>query len=124
MRFGKPDPPPVAPGTAVAENGRSVQVEIFIFARFQARPGHHAAVEEAVLEGLAATREEPGCRGIRAFRSTQEHGPVFIHSHWRDEAAFDHHAGLPHTQRFLERVEPLLDHPLDIIRTQPLGREF
>jgi hypothetical protein len=25
---------------------------------------------------------------------------------------------LPHTVRFIERVTPLLDHPLDVIRTE------
>ena len=28
------------------------------------------------------------------------------------------HAGLPHTVRFIERVEPLIDHPLNITRSE------
>lgn len=31
------------------------------------------------------------------------------------------HAGLPHTVRFLERVQPLIDHPLDVTRTGQIG---
>jgi quinol monooxygenase YgiN len=45
----------------------------------------------------------------------------YIHSRWTDEAAFENHAGLPHTVRFLERVEPLIDHPLDVTRTELIG---
>jgi quinol monooxygenase YgiN len=44
----------------------------------------------------------------------------YIHSHWIDETAFDTHAELPHTVMFLERVEPIIDHPLDVTRTVPL----
>jgi hypothetical protein len=36
------------------------------------------------------------------------------------KAAFDRHSTLLHTQRFIETVEPLIDHPLDVVRTNPL----
>jgi quinol monooxygenase YgiN len=45
----------------------------------------------------------------------------FIHSQWKDEAAFEVHAGLPHTVAFIERVQALIDHPLDIHRTGQIG---
>jgi quinol monooxygenase YgiN len=48
-------------------------------------------------------------------------GSSYIHSRWTDEAAFDIHAGLPHTARFLARVQPLIDHPLDVTRARPIG---
>jgi hypothetical protein len=31
------------------------------------------------------------------------------------------HATLPHTVRFIETVQPLIDHPLDVARTRPIG---
>lgn len=96
-------------------------MEMHVFARFHARPGNEAAVEEVLLDVLEPTREEPDCLGIQAFRSRRERGLFYVHSRWRDEAAFDLHAGLPHTIRFLERVEPLIDHPLDIVRTERVG---
>lgn len=95
--------------------------ELFIFARFHARPGHEDAVDAAIQEVLSPTRAEPGCLGINAFRSRRDPRLFFIHSRWRDEAAFEHHAGLPHTVRFLARVEPLISHPLDINRTERVG---
>ena len=36
-------------------------MELFIFARFHARPGNEGAVAQAMLDNLAPTREEPGC---------------------------------------------------------------
>jgi quinol monooxygenase YgiN len=41
----------------------------------------------------------------------------FIHSRWKDGAAFEYHASLPHTVRFLKRARQLIDHELDTTRT-------
>jgi quinol monooxygenase YgiN len=95
-------------------------MDLCIFARFHARPGQEGAAAAALLEVLGPTREEPGCRSIQAFRSTRDPRLFYIHSRWQDEAAFDRHAGLPHTVRFVARIEPLIDHPLDVSRTSPL----
>jgi len=45
----------------------------------------------------------------------------YIYSRWIDEAAFDYHAGLPHTISFIKRVEPLIDHSLDVTRAERIG---
>jgi quinol monooxygenase YgiN len=94
---------------------------LFIFARFHARPGNEGAVAGALLDVLAPSREEPGCLSIQAFRAIRDPQLFYIHSRWEDEAAFEHHAGLPHTVRFVERVEPLIDHPLDVTRVDRIG---
>ena len=96
-------------------------MELFIFGRFHAREGQADGVASAIAEVIAATREEPGCRAIEAYRSTREPRLFYIHSRWVDEAAFDTHAALPHTVRFLDRVQPLIDHPLDVTRARPIG---
>ena len=96
-------------------------MELFIFARFHARPGNENALAEALRDVVAPTREEPGCLGIDAFRSTGDRRLFYIHSRWKDEAAFDTHAGLPHTVRFIAHVTPLIDHPLDVARTEQIG---
>jgi len=96
-------------------------VELFIFARFQARPGNDDLVAKALLDILDPSREEPGCIGIHAFRSVRDPRLFYIHSRWESEAAFEYHASLPHTLRFLERVEPLIDHPLDVTRAERIG---
>ena len=68
-------------------------MELFIFAPFHARPGNEDAVAATLLDVLAPSREEPGCLGIHAFRSIRDPRLFYIHSSWKDEAAFDHHAG-------------------------------
>jgi quinol monooxygenase YgiN len=96
-------------------------MELFIFARFHARPGNEGAVADALLDNLAPSRAERGCLSIHAFRSIRDPQLFYIHSRGKDEAAFECHAGLPHTVRFLERVEPLIDHPLDVTRAERIG---
>ena len=96
-------------------------VELTIFARFHAQPGCEQAVRDSVLEVVPKTRQEPGCLAVQAYRSTRDAQTFFIHSRWRDEAAFELHAGLPHTVRFIARVETLIDHPLDIRRAEQIG---
>jgi quinol monooxygenase YgiN len=97
-------------------------MELVIFARFHAREGSETAVEAAVREVTSITRElEPGCLAISPYRSLRDPKLFFIHSRWVDESAFDIHATLPHTVRFLARVQALIDHPLDVNRTAVLA---
>jgi quinol monooxygenase YgiN len=97
-------------------------LELFIFGRVHARPGDENAVEEALCDVVGPSREEAGCLSIQAFRSARDLRLFYIiHSHWVDEAAFDHHAGLPQTVRFIERVQALIDHPLDVTRARLVG---
>jgi quinol monooxygenase YgiN len=91
-------------------------MELFIFARFHARVGEERAVEEAFREVAGPSREEAGCLALDVFRATRDPRLFYVHSRWKDEAAFDLHAGLPHTVRFLERVRRLIEHPLDVTR--------
>jgi quinol monooxygenase YgiN len=96
-------------------------MELFIFGRFHALAGHESAAAYALLDVLAPTRGEPGCLSIHAFRSSRDPQLFYVHSRWKDEAAFERHAGLPHTIRFVARVEPLIDHPSDLTRAERIG---
>jgi quinol monooxygenase YgiN len=95
-------------------------VELTIFGRFHARPGQAKAVAAALREVVPPSRAEPDCLRIEAFRSTQDPDLFFINSVWTDEAAFERHAGLPHTVAFLAKVAALTDHPPVIARSRPL----
>ncbi len=96
------------------------RMELFIFARFHARKGQQDAVASALRDVIGPSRAEPGCLAIEAYRSTRDSRLFFIHSRWTDEAAFETHAVLPHTVRFVGRVRPLIDHAMDVTRTRPL----
>jgi quinol monooxygenase YgiN len=92
-------------------------MELYIFARFHSHEGLEDTVYAALQSQVAATRIEPGCLGIHAFRSTRDPRLFFIHSCWTDEAAFDVHAELADTKAFVERMQTLIDHPFDVTRT-------
>jgi quinol monooxygenase YgiN len=92
--------------------------EIFTFARFQARPGQANAAAAAMREVHGGTIAEPGCRGHEVYRSIRDPGLFYIYSRWKDEAAFELHARLPHTLKFLESIEPLIDHEVVVTRTE------
>ncbi len=96
-------------------------MELFIFVRFHAREGEENAVEEALREVLGPSREESGCVSFEVFRSVRDRRLFYIHSRWVDEAAFEKHAELPHTVRFLERVDALLDQPREVTRTERIA---
>lgn len=93
-------------------------MELFIFARFHAQAGKENKVEEAIRAVLDPTSKEPGCLSIHAFRSTRDAQLFYVHARWQDEAAFERHVRLPHTKTFVETVEKLIDHPMDVTRAR------
>jgi quinol monooxygenase YgiN len=96
-------------------------MELYGFVRLHAREGEESAVEQALRDVTGHSREEAGCLSIHAFRSVRDQRLFFIHSRWVDEAAFQAHGGLPHTVRFLEQVDALLDQPREVARTEMIG---
>jgi quinol monooxygenase YgiN len=95
-------------------------MEIFVFARLHARPGKQGEVHRAIDEVQAPTRKEPGCLSYGGFHSLRDPDEFYIHTRWRDMAAFERHAELPDTVRFVETVEPLLDHPFKVTLAEQL----
>ncbi len=94
---------------------------LYIFARFEPRPGkQHLLLDELMLL-LEPTRAEAGCIRIHLYESMRDPPLFFIHSEWTDEAAFDAHAELPHMKRFLGLVDELITHPLQAVRTKRIG---
>lgn len=96
-------------------------MERFVFVRLHAREGEEKAVEEAMWEVAAPSREEAGCLSFHLFRSVRDPRLFYIHSRWLDDAAFEKHAVLPHTERFLKKVDVLLDQPREVARTEMLA---
>ena len=96
-------------------------MELFLFARFHARPGCEASLRQAIHTVAGPTKLEPGCLGYQAFQSVRVRGEFYVHSRWRDSAAFELHSSLPHTVQFISTVEALIDHPLSVSLTEPLA---
>jgi len=95
-------------------------MDISVFARLHARPVKRNEVQQAMFEVQGPTRLEPGCLSYGAFHSVRDPDEFYIHTRWLDRAAFERHAELPHTVRFVETVEPLLDHPFKVTLPEQL----
>jgi quinol monooxygenase YgiN len=99
---------------------REGTVEQDVFVRLHARKGEERAVEEALREVAGPSREEAGCLSFHTFRSVWDRRLFYIHSRWVDEGAFQRHADLEHTVRFLKCVDALLDEPRNVTRAEML----
>jgi quinol monooxygenase YgiN len=117
---GEDKPGRVDPDT-LPKNVPEHSTELVIIARFRAREGNEEAVAAALRAQVPKSRNEPGCLEMGAYASTRDPRLFFIHSQWRDEAAFDAHAQLPNTLQFVEQMERLIDHPFDVSRTRAIA---
>jgi quinol monooxygenase YgiN len=84
--------------------------------RFTTRPGKADEFREAIRAVAEPTRAEPGCLFYRAFESLREPIEFSIYSEFVDEEAFELHASLPHTVRFIETASECLTHPIKGLR--------
>jgi quinol monooxygenase YgiN len=89
--------------------------------RFEPLPEKESAFREELLRVAETSRSEIGCLSIRVFESLREPFVFAIHSEWADEAAFELHATLPHTVRFLAAAETLLTHAVQGLRLRRIG---
>jgi quinol monooxygenase YgiN len=96
-------------------------MSLHFLVRFEPRAGMEARFREELLLVLEPSRVELGCVAMRVFESVREPFRFAIHSEWVDEAAFELHAGLPHTVRFLEAAKELLTHPVEGLRSRQIA---
>jgi len=89
--------------------------------RFEPQPGKEREFREELRRVVEPTRAEAGCLNIHIFESLREPFVFAIHSEWADEAAFETHARLPHTVRFLTAAKALLTHPVEGLRVREIG---
>jgi quinol monooxygenase YgiN len=96
-------------------------MEMYIFGRFHVLEGMQTEAEKALADVVQASREEAGCVNIHAFRAMRDARLYYIHSTWKDAAAFELHATVPHTVRFLERITELSDQQRDVSRAERIA---
>ena len=96
-------------------------MSVHFFVRFEPLAGKDNEFREELLRVVEPTRAENGCFSIDVFESLREPFVFAIHSEWADEAAFELHAQLPHTVRFLEAAARLLAHPVQGLRSRQIA---
>lgn len=96
-------------------------MRFYFMVRFEPLPGKEAAFREELLKVNEPSRAEKGCLRIDVFETVREPVMFAVYSEWVDEEAFEVHANLPHTVRFLEMAETLLSHPVQGLRLRHIG---
>jgi len=96
-------------------------VSLHFLVRFEPLPGKQSEFRGELLRVLEPSLAEKDCLAIHVFESLHEPVVFAIHSEWRDEAAFEFHAQLPHTVRFLRAAEKLLTHPVHGLRSREIA---
>jgi quinol monooxygenase YgiN len=89
--------------------------------RFEPRPGCEEAFRHELIRLAPPTRAEPGCLRLQILESAGDPRTFAIHSEWTSEAAFEQHAALPHTARFLAAAAELLTHPVQGLRLREIA---
>ena len=98
-------------------------MSVHFIVQFHPPPDAIADFRSELLMVVHPTRTEPGCRAIRVFESISQPSMFAIHSEWNDEAAFELHARLPHTLRFLAAAERLLGTAIQGLRAREICEE-
>jgi quinol monooxygenase YgiN len=93
-------------------------LSVHFIVRFEPIAGREAEFRLGLLRVVEASRTETGCLAIHAFESLRQPLAFAIHSEWADEAAFELHAQLPHTVRFVAAAKELLTHPIEGLRSR------
>ena len=96
-------------------------MSVHFFVRFEPLPEKEMEFREELLRIVEPSRAEPGCLALHVFESLREPFVFAIHSEWVNEAAFELHAQLPHTVRFLGAAKELLTHPVQGLRSREIG---
>ena len=93
---------------------------VHFFAQFEPSPDSAVEFRCELLRVVQSTGAEPGCRSIRVFESLRQPVAFAMHSEWEDEAAFELHAQLAHTVRFLAAAGRILGHPVQGLRASEI----
>ena len=96
-------------------------MSVHVIVQLEPLPGKEAAFREELLRVVEPSRAEIGCLSIHVFEPLREPFMFAIHSEWADEAAFELHATLTHTVRFLAAAETLLRHSVQRLRLRHIG---
>jgi quinol monooxygenase YgiN len=89
---------------------------MIVIARLLARPGKETELQSTLLQLLAPSRAEVGCRGLHLYQSTEDKRSYVFHSQWATPEDFAKHLDTTYVRAFLARTNELLDASPDVTR--------
>jgi quinol monooxygenase YgiN len=105
------------PTSSAIPQSRLTAGAVVLTATVKALPGHEAAVRAALLELVAPSRSEPGCRCYNLHEAKDEPGLFIFYEQWADQAAFDAHLRTPHFVGLDAKIEGRTEPPVLAFQT-------
>lgn len=89
------------------------------FATIALKPEHFDEAKAAVVDILARTRAERGCRAFELHEAPDE-ATLHLYEVWADSAAFEAHHAEDYTRAIFRKYEDWLAKPVEITFMQPV----
>lgn len=94
---------------------------LILFARITPKPEHVDAARRAVLDIVAQTRAEPGCRSFQLHEDRNDPKHLYLYEIWDDEAALAAHYAQGYTRQVFAHYEDWLAAPVEITKLRGLN---
>jgi len=87
---------------------------ITVIARFTARAGQEAAVEQVLRGMVGPTRNEPGCACYDLYRVKDAPAQFVLFEIYQGSAALEAHRATEHYKSYRARIADLLSEPIGV----------
>jgi quinol monooxygenase YgiN len=88
--------------------------EVTVVARIEAKPGHEAAVEQALRGAVVATHQERDCLRYALHRELDQPRAFFLVERWTSRRALDEHLETPHLRELIGLLDGKTARDIDI----------
>lgn len=87
---------------------------LYIVAKFKAKPGLEETVNNELTALLGPTRGEEGCISYNCHRSQDDSAVFVFYEVWKNREELDKHLNMPYLKALLDKVEQLFAEPPEL----------
>ena len=91
-----------------------VNRRVAVLARVKAKQGMGEQVRRECLDLVAPSRKDRGCINYELHQSLEDPTHFLFYENWESREDLERHLEMPHSLRFDERTEGMLDGPEEI----------
>jgi quinol monooxygenase YgiN len=92
-----------------------MQNDIHVVAFLKVKPGTQKAIEAAVRDCSASSRDEDGCLLYTAHWDQADDNRLVFVEHWTSQAALDEHMTTKHFRAYVAAIDGLLEDAPEVI---------
>lgn len=107
--------PPVvpSPGTILIAEPVQPPGPVYIVTFVDITPNNEDAGTVYCKQYVADTRKDPGITSVQLLAQTNRPSHLVIYEVWQNEAAYERHTMLAHTEDFHAKMMPIIESPFD-----------